>query len=204
MAKISLTEFVDFVAKAGTPKLTHVRTVKQNHLTGYDPRTDFYKSFRDGLVHFHQQGKPRSVLDQLVVGQTDTKKQTAYPDLLKGYKKFLGRKNIGWFTPPHKDWTHSGLTISINPELGLDINGTRHAIKLYFKADKLTKFRMDAVTQLMNHVLTDGPTSPTFSILDVRNGKLISSPVPQPSLMPLLEGEAMSFAAMYSQISVGP
>jgi len=49
---------------------------------------------------------------------------------------------------------------------------------LYFKADKLTKLRMDAITQLMHHVLGTGDGSPTFSILDVRNGKLISAPAP--------------------------
>ncbi len=203
MPHISLTEFVDFVAKSGTPKLTHVRTVKQHHLTGYDPRTDFYKSFRDGLISYHKYGQSKPALDQLVANQSDVKKQTTYPELLKGYKKFLGRKSLRWFAPPHKDWTLSGLTISINPELGLDINGTRHAIKLYFKAEKLTKLRMDAVTQLMHNVLYDCPTSTKFSILDVRNGKLLSCPVPQPSLMPLLEGEALSFAAMYAQISIG-
>lgn len=200
MPQISLTEFVDFIAKSGTPKLTLVRTVKQRHIIGYDPRTDFYKPFRDGLVQLHKNGQPKSALASLVASQTDAKKQTAYPDLLKGYKKFLGRKTVQWFTPPQNPWTHSGLTVSVNPELGLDINGSRHAVKLYFKADKLTKLRMDAITQLMHHVLGTGHGSPTFSILDVRNGKLISAPMPQPNLMPLLEGEALAFASIYGQV----
>jgi len=200
MPQISLTEFVDFIAKSGTPKLTLVRIVKQRHLAGYDPRTDFYKPFRDGLVQLHKNGQPKSALDSLVAGQTDAKKQTAYPDLLKGYKRFLGRKTVQWFAPPQKLWTHSSLTVSVNPELGLEINGRRHAVKLYFKADKLTKLRMDAITQLMHHVLGTGDGSPTFSILDVRNGKLISAPAPQPSLMPLLEGEALAFATIYFRV----
>ena len=47
MIQISLTEFVDFVAKSGTPKLTVVRTVKDRHAVGYDPKTDFDKPLRD-------------------------------------------------------------------------------------------------------------------------------------------------------------
>ena len=59
---------------------------------------------------------------------------------------------------------------------------------------------MDAITQLMHHVLSTGRGSTVFSILDVRNGKLISALAPQPGLMPLLEGEALAFAAIYAQV----
>jgi len=200
MIHISLTEFVDFVAKSGTPKLTLVRRVKERHKVGYDPRTDFYKPLRDGLVKHHKEGLPKSALDPLTTGLSDAKKRTAYPELVQGYKKFLGKKAVKWFDPPQRVWTHSELEISINPELGLEINGKKHAIKLYFKAEKLTKIRMDAINQLMHVVLGTNQQSPVLGILDVRNAKLISATAPQPSLMPLLEGEAIAFAAIYRQL----
>lgn len=34
MPEISLTEFVDFVIKSGTPKLTEVRRIKRQHAAG--------------------------------------------------------------------------------------------------------------------------------------------------------------------------
>jgi hypothetical protein len=40
MIDVSLTEFVDFVSKTGTPKLTVVRNVKKRHAEEYDPQTD--------------------------------------------------------------------------------------------------------------------------------------------------------------------
>jgi len=200
MIQISLTEFVDFVAKSGTPKLTVVRTVKDRHAVGYDPKTDFYKPLRDGIVSLHKAGQPKTALDSLTNSLTDQKKITAYPDLVKGYKKFLGNKAVKWFKPPQSQWTFQGLAVSVNPEVGLEINGTRHAIKLYFKADKLSKLRVDAINELMHQVLGGGKVNPTFSILDIRNAKLLSAPAPNPSLLPLLQGEAIAFATIYRQV----
>ena len=59
MIDTTLTEFVDFVSKAGTPKLTVVRKVKQRHAEGYDPQTDFYKIIREGIVLMHRLNKPK-------------------------------------------------------------------------------------------------------------------------------------------------
>ena len=44
MDRISLTYFVDFVLKAGAPKLTGVRDFKENKDEAF---TDFYKQVRD-------------------------------------------------------------------------------------------------------------------------------------------------------------
>ena len=200
MVHISLTEFVDFVAKSGTPKLTLVKTVKDRHKVGYDPKTDFYKPLREGIVSLHKAGRAKAAFDSLTNGLTDQKKITAYPELVKGYKKFLGTKNIAWFKPPQDVWTFQGLAVSINPEVGLIINGNRHAIKLYFKAETLSKLRVDAINELMHQVLGSGKTHPTFSILDIRNSKLHSAPAPKPSLLPLLQGEALAFETIYRQL----
>ena len=39
MAEISLTDFVDFVIKSGSPKLTKVKSAKTR--PDYDPKTDY-------------------------------------------------------------------------------------------------------------------------------------------------------------------
>jgi hypothetical protein len=200
MPTISLTHFVDFVSKAGAPKLTVVKNAKKQLAEDYDPATDFYKVVREGIVEMHRAGEPKSALNALVTGLTDKKKQTAYPFILQGYKKFLGKKKVSWFDPPRDEWTHGGLAVSVNPELGLKINGVRHAIKLYFKADKLAKLRIDIATQLMELVL-GAPKKPlVFGVLDVRNAKLFASSGVNQGLIALLQGEASSFAQIYTSI----
>jgi len=200
MIEISLTEFVDFVSTSGTPKLTVVRRVKQRHREQYDPQTDFYKRFRDAVLQMHKHNRPKDVLDQMLNGLTDKKKQTAYPALVTGYKKFLGRKDVSWSRPPRVNWVHDELAVSVNPEIGLRINGERQVIKLYMKEPKLTKLRTDIVTHLMLTELQAMASSAQFGILDVRNGRLIPASDEEPGLHALLEGEAASFAQVYRSL----
>jgi hypothetical protein len=201
MIDVSLTEFVDFVSKAGTPKLTVVRNVKKRHGEEYDPQTDFYKIIRDGIVSMHKRNKPKSDLDDLLSGLTDKKKITAYPALVDGYKKFLGKKAFTWFLPPKECWQHGGLSVSVNPEVGLTLSGQRHVVKLYFKGEKLAKVKMDIITHLMAEELTVSGSQPvSFAILDVRNAKLLLAGNTDPGLTALLRGEAASFAQIYSSL----
>lgn len=200
MATISLTHFVDFVSKAGTPKLTAVKKAKQQLTEEYDPARDFYKAARDGIVNMHKHGRPKTALDSLVKGLTDKKKVTAYPPIIKGYKKFLGRKQVAWFDPPHGEWTHDGLAVTVNPELGLSIDGVHHVLKLYFKADKLAKLRIGIATQLMQLLLAKGKKPVVFGVLDVRNARVFSSPGTDSGLIALLQGEASSFAQIYAAV----
>ncbi len=200
MPTISLTHFVDFVSKAGTPKLTVVKNAKQQLTDGYDPATDFYKAIRDGIIEMHKSGQPKTALDSVMTGLTDKKKLTAYPPIVKGYKKFLGKKLATWFDPPRDEWAHGGLAVSVNPELGLKINDVRHVIKLYFKAEKLAKLRIDIATQLMKLVLGVSKKPLVFGVLDVRNAKLFTSNGVNPGLIALLQGEASSFAQIYGSV----
>jgi hypothetical protein len=201
MIDITLTDFVDFVSKAGTPKLTVVKNVKRHHLDGYDPQTDFYRAIRKGIVEMHRRHQPKDALDDLLRGLTDKKKQTAYPELVAGYKKFLGRKGYTWFNPPKYKWQHAGVVISVNPEIGLEFNGVRHVVKLYFKAESLRKVQMDIVTHLITNFLPTPQNKPTsFDVLDIRKAKLIPGHPTDPALTALLQGEAASFAQIYARL----
>jgi len=152
MPEISLTDFVDFVVKAGTPKLTKVRQVKDRG--DYDPATDFWRPLREAITNFHQQGgTDKRQLDRVLTAVTDRKKSGRYASAVHSYKKFLGRKQTTWFDPPRDVWSNAGLDVRVNPELGVIINGTRHATKLYFKDDKPDKRKFDVVLAIMEEAL---------------------------------------------------
>lgn len=194
MDPVSLTYFLDFVSTSGSPKLTVVRKFKIKD--PYDPRQDFWKRLREGIVEFHKSGQTnKNWLDRLAKGLTDQKKLGLYPDNVKQYKRFLGRKKIRWFKPPKADWTCNGLTITVNPELGLKIDGSPTLVKLYFKADNLAKRRVEVIQLLMDVAVNKRFH---FGVLDVPRAKLYSSSSPDHSLLPLLQGEAASFRAMFS------
>lgn len=195
-----MTDFVDFVISSGTPKLTTVRNVKNR--PKYDPKTDYWKRLREGIAAFHEGGGGSiGQLDQIVQKTSDDKKLARYPECVAGYKKFLGKKKCAWSAPPTGDWGPAGIGIRVNPELGLNLNGTAHVIKLYFKAEPLSKRRVQTILILMQLALAGKVAKGTsFGVLDVPRAKLYADPSPDPSLIPLLTGEATSFLTIWNSV----
>ena len=116
--EISLTDFVGFVNKMGTAKQNHVKTIKER--PEYEPYMDFYKAIRTAIINLHKKKQSKDILDKVLEDLTDEKKKKCYPEIVAGYKKFLGRKQFEWIKPPKKDWKIGNIVITINPEIGLE------------------------------------------------------------------------------------
>ena len=63
---VRLTNFVDFVTKTATPKLTVVRKQKKENAEKYEVYTDFYKAVREGIVNMHKKGRDKSALNAIM------------------------------------------------------------------------------------------------------------------------------------------
>lgn len=197
--KISLTDFVDFVSKSGSPKLTKVKEVKNRK--AYHPAFDFWKNLRDKIIEFHSTGKSdKKEFDKLIPKLSDSKKVKRYTELIKSYKSFLGKKKIKAFDVKNKLWQSNDLGVRINPELGLIIGGQKYIVKFYFKADKLSTNKVEIILLLLKEVyrkeIIDGVK---VAILDIPNKKLITSKT-KTDLTPLLIGEASNFELIWKTI----
>lgn len=127
-----------------------------------------------------------------------------YPILVNGYRSFLerNRKQPDWWHPPADTWLHAGLTVRINPELGLVMNRIRYLIKLYFKDRPITKSHIAGIGHLMRlgvgHYCEPGTV---MSILDVRTGKLHRIPgMPNANFETLIKAEAETFVHLWDGI----
>lgn len=198
MDKVSLTYFVDFVMKSGTPKLSIVRDFKDRDK--YEPFMDFYKNVRETMVEAHKGPAPKKVLDKFLMSVKDEKKRKVYPSIVRGHKKFLGRRSVTWFQPPTAVWNVGSINVGINPELGLIIDDVPHVIKLYFKEGRLVPNRVSSIVHLMTLALTDAAPGSVFGLLDVRHSRLHVLRSANPSLRALLEGEAAAFSAMFTAL----
>lgn len=199
MPNLSLTDLVDVVSKAGTPKATKVAEIKNRK--PYQPATDFYKPFRDGLIELHQAGKDRKALGDLQKSLTDPKKITNYPDAIDGYRKWWGKKSLSWFEPPRNLYGHAGIDVAINPELGLVVDGKRYVIKLYLKSDPLTKLRVDLITVLMEVALRQKcQPDDVLAILDVRQGKLFTVSAQIKPTKAVVDAELAYIAALWPSV----
>lgn len=197
--EISLTDFVDVVSKSGSPKATKVNQIKNRD--DYHPATDFYKKFRDGVIKTHKDSQPRTALFDLRNAVSDPKKIKSYGEILNGYNKWWGKKNIVWFDPPKKYYESFGIEVSINPELGLNIDGQRHIIKLYLKEEPLSRLRVDLVTVLMERSLRDFcEEGDVIGVLDVRKSKLFIVNAKVDKTMAMVDAELSYISSLWPHL----
>jgi hypothetical protein len=197
MDKISLTYFVDFVLKAGTPKLAGVREFKDRK---DELITDFYKQIREAIVDMHRNNKPDKVLDEFLAAQRDERRRRIYPCIVAGYRKFLAAGKMTWFEPSVGTYRLDDVEINVNPDLGLVIDGKPHLIKIYFRGEPLSAKRISVVLNILAGGLGDSSPGKTLAVLDVRNAKIHTFKAPNPRLGVLLRGEAASFSTIYTAL----
>jgi hypothetical protein len=196
MESISLSYFVDFVLTSGTGKLTSVKQLKQ----GRDERfSDFYRPVRESIVDMHTKGLDTIVLDDLLSSLVDPRERRIFPKVVGGYRKFLRQGKMTWFEPPMRDYPLGPLSVRVNPEIGLLIDGRPHAIKLYFRGDPLSPQRIVVVNQLLANALSTTWPGTVFSVLDVRRARLYPYR-PKSEVGLLLKAEAASLSTLYSAI----
>lgn len=199
MPTILLTEFVDIAHASGTPKATRVAEAK--HRPKYDPRFDFYKPVRETVVTAHEKGLGRAAI-RVVLGELkDQKKIKIYPELVTSYEKWWGRKEFSWVEPPSGCFGDRGINVVVNPELGLLISGRPHIIKLYFKAEPLSRSRVDIVTHLMELALRKtAPANAVFGIIDVRRSRLLVAGSPSRTISACLHAELAYISTLWDNV----
>lgn len=198
MEKVSLTYFVDFVLRSGTPKITGVREYKTHKDEVF---ADFYRSIREGILTMHRRGACESTLDEILATQSDEKKRRIYPHVAAGYRKFLSSGNKRWFSPPQGEIELGPLVVNLNPEVGFMIDKRPHLVKLYFRQEPLTAKRSSIVLALFSAGLGKSFPEHVFAMLDVQRGKLHTADTPpNPRLEVLLRGEAASFSTIYAEV----
>lgn len=200
MTVVTTTQFTDFVQKAGTPKLTVVKNIK-NQLP-YDPATDFWKPFRDASVQLLKSKKPRSPADWTALAQSssDKKKAELYKSAAQGLRRYIGKQPTNWLAPPPATlWSYGGLAVRTTIELGVVVGGVPHWIKLHLKKDKLTKPRADVLCCLLGQTFTP-PKAGQFGLLDVARAKFYRVVSAHAGFLPLLQGEASCLASIHASI----
>jgi hypothetical protein len=202
MIKISLTDFIDVVTRSGSPKQTKVKELKTRG--DYHPMKDYWGPLRDHIADYHKIGaEDKRYLDEIIPTFKDASKQANCRALIVNYKRFLGRKVIQTLVPPRAYWRYKTLTVRINPELYLSLDGKRHVIKLYFKGAPLSRSKVELVHLLMMKTLAhkleaDAPVY--YTLLDVHHNRPYSTLELNNRLEPLLYGEADALITMWDRL----
>jgi len=90
MIHVNLTTFLDIASKAGAPKITAVRQLKQRG--EYNPAHDFWRPLRRAMVEAHRT-RDMSALDGLMPTITDKKKLSNYPARIRVHRKWCEKND---------------------------------------------------------------------------------------------------------------
>ena len=200
MPDISLTNFVDFTLKSGSPRLTYIKRAKALYEDGYSPAFDYWRTLRHAIIEMHSEDLGKRHLDAVRTKLSDTKKIHLYSKCIVTYKRWMGRKEIEWIGVRSTNWTYEDLIVRINPELGLSINGANYLIKLYFRREPLSQRRLDITLHLLQMAISGSRSGLLPAVIDVQRGKLFTPTMQIPDIDALLSGEAAAFITMWNQI----
>jgi len=200
MIKLSLTDFMDIASKSGVQKARAVIAIKSRPQK-YERATDFYGPLREHIIEIHKKKRSKKALDDVLSRIVDKKKLGNYPLVIDGYKRWWGRKTLQWFEPISKPYSAHQVSININPELGLIINGVPYLIKLYFKKAPLAKDRDGIIVQLMEMTLRSGcENNAIMSVLDTRHSKIVPYEYSSPVNKAMIDAELGYIANLWTAI----
>jgi hypothetical protein len=192
------TDYIDFLDRTTLSKFSKVKSIFNR--PEYHPAFDFYKNIREEFVDYVKLKKDKNDLYDFLNYQHQ-RKHARFEVLINGYLKFLGRKNAEFFDPPTGFWQHKDLSIKLNPEMGININGERYIVKMYFKDIPLSKSSVNVLLWMMEGCLSTGIyTGYKCALLDVERSKLHYFKKPHPPIDALLEGESESFIRMWQSL----
>ena len=201
MVHITLADFLDFVSKSGSSKLSKVKRLK--HRPPYRPRFDYYRPLRETIAAVHRAHGDRAAFDAALMAALPEEFPIRSELLAVGaaYRAWWGRKQLGWFEPPRVIWTQGEIAITINPDLGLIVDGRPHLMKLWFRDVALEKRGLDVVFQLMEDA-TPGlvPPGTEVGVLDVRRSHLFSPTVEVSGASAWLNGEVAYLSAAWADV----
>lgn len=202
---VSLTSFTEYLLKAGLPKITAVRKIRDQYESGYNQGFDYYKLFRDSVRKMYASEEPITSLNDILNQRMVESKRKNYEILVGGMRKFHNRffreGDFQFFEPVKFLWTFGDVEVRVNPELGFRIGNEELLVKLYHKKDPLKKSQLDLILHLLQ--LSASPKSladTTIVLLDVRQAKTFLANEFNGDLTNLLEAEALAFSRLWSSI----
>lgn len=169
-----------------------------------EPPMDTHKDIRTALVDIHRRGL--DPMDASSYGSQDGPPETIpSPTIIAGHQAFLrSAGEVSWFEPPYRPIEVGPLTVGVDPEMGLTVNGVPHVIKLYLSRDPLVMGRRAMTLALMGAAFSRTWPGVTFGVLDVRRGKLHTHPdkgsTLHPKLLALMTAEAYGLHELWTEL----
>lgn len=197
---ISMTRFADFVVADPLGQLARLRDVRRQYERPYRPSEDFWSRWRDQVEAIHRGAGSRNDLPVVATEAKDNRTEQ-YASACDGYSRFWGRKQLEVVAHPRPaEWTYQSLTVRVNPEWVLRVNGTDYVVKLHLKRDLTLNQRLaNPLLHLLDTRFGPLRDGPPVAIVDVHRGKLWKQSAAVPGIDAVLQMQAAAFLAGWAQ-----
>jgi len=206
---VSMATFARFHEAARGEQLNIVKDARIFHLdrTMYERGRDYYREFRNALRQTHWQtgdiGTFEAALTPLLI-RVKKNKRESYKQAGEAYVALWKRRDADYFPIPRTTIDIAGLTIRVNPELGMSFSHDKMALKLWLNAPKPTRGYRQAI-QYMCEVGRKGlwEDSWTMTVWDVRREETLPPVRIQKDIDMILEGDAIKFQHLWKRLGAG-
>ena len=199
MPRVSLTKFLDFIAQTGEPKAGTAISAWTQSNSIYDPKRDYHKRVREALIAAQKSDVAPNW--EKFLEEQNAKKQKNFRQTIVSFEEWRTTYDqVSWFAPPRANWNAAEFHITVNPELGLRLDGKNYAIKLYLNRTKLSKLKAQTGCLLMSEALADLEPSTSFAIFDVKGETFHEFQGASEKLRLNLLGEAAHMSAIIAAI----
>lgn len=152
--KVGLASFARFYDATRAAQVRVVRDVRSRYTDpkGYAGR-DYYGDFRNVIRTNHWRRGDLTVLpsalDTLIDGQKDSKKAENLRELGNSYLSRFTEPNISVFLVPRSELEIAGLTISITPEIGMQLHDDMFVLKMWMNRPDPKRLYRQAIQYLL-------------------------------------------------------
>ena len=186
---IVFEKFADFLTKKQRFKKNYVHNVIKQGV--YRPEEDYYLNLRQRLKSLMKKNSSLNELD-IILKKIAPKKFDNYEVLIDQIQNYMQNKKYTWVTPPRYTKNYSGLMLTVNPEIGLQIDEKTYFIKMYFKKKELDSEKVGIMQKIMQDALKNDFPDTNVAVWDIRQGILHDVPINKEVSIPYdLENEAI-------------
>ncbi|DAB14651.1 TPA: hypothetical protein CPU00_08930 [Candidatus Gastranaerophilales bacterium HUM_18] len=162
---IVFERFADFLEKKDRFKKNYVHKVISQGV--YQPQEDYYLRLRQKLISLFRKNSSLDELDEILKKITP-KKFDNYETLIDQIQNFMQGKTYTWITPPRYQIDYSRLELTVNPEIGLCIEGEDYFIKMYFKKQPLNATKVKVMIKIMQDTFKEDYPNARYAVWDIR------------------------------------
>jgi hypothetical protein len=195
--ELRLPVFARFARSTLRSKRTVVRNASVESVYGVEK--DFYKRVRDAIKKLHRNGGDLRELSE-VPDRVSEARQGHSRAVANGFIAWAQAHDPEYFVPPKGTWRHRDVKVTVNPELGVVINGRPHILKLNYTAMPTHAEEAPVMAHLMHRTLgRRAPKGCRMGVLDVRTGRMVTTGRPKVAMDSVVEGCAAEVSALWDE-----